>query len=163
MKKILCILILTLGCMYTASAQINYKSAVGLRLTNGGGITYKTAMGNNAFEAIGYFNLGRKSNQINLSGLYEITKDIPGVNNLDWYYGLGLGVGISTGHEFDEDNGLNLGVEGIVGMEYTLPKAPFNFSLDWKPRIGIGKGPLFSATGIALSIRYVLKRNGGGA
>ncbi len=161
MKKILCVLMLTFGVMFTASAQLNYQSAVGLRLTNGGGLTYKTAMGNNALEVIGYFNLGRNFNQINLTALYEITNDIPNINNLDWYYGLGLGAGLTVGSDFDDDNGISLGIDGIIGAEYTFPKVPFNVSLDWKPRIGIGKGRLFSATGTAFSIRYLLNRGGG--
>ena len=49
---------------------------------------------------------------------------------------------------------LYLGVDGIAGIEYTMPDFPLNFSLDYKPVINLIGGTGIWWGDIAGSIRY---------
>ncbi len=152
MKKMMMVLALVLTTSIAALAQ-NYGSAVGGRLTRGLGATYKTHIGQkgNALEGIAYFGIGGNS-YFDFTLLYEVQNDLGNAERLQWYYGGGP----SVGTYFGNDGGLLLGINGIVGLEYTF-KFPVVASLDYKPRVnlsGIGFGDF---TGLALSARYILK------
>ena len=90
-KKILFAFVLIAGIssLNTASAQ-DYKTALGVKVWDGGGISFKQFVnGNNALELIGYFwNRGTR-----ITGLYEIHGPITGASGLQWYIGPGAHVG----------------------------------------------------------------------
>src|SRR3978361_1471563 len=64
----------------------DYTNAIGVKLLDGGGITYKHFLDDkNAIEGIGFFwNRGTR-----ITGLYEIHHTINGVAGLKWYIGTG--------------------------------------------------------------------------
>src|SRR5947209_2653976 len=60
-----------------------YTHAVGVKIFDGGGISYKQFLnGNNAAEVIGYFY----TKGFRLAALYEVHNDIQGIGGLKWYY-----------------------------------------------------------------------------
>ena len=70
---------------FTLSAQ-NYNTGIGVRLGYDSGLTYKNFFTNSsAFEGI----LSVSPNYFQLAGLYEYQRPLEGVDNLDWYLGLG--------------------------------------------------------------------------
>ena len=52
---------------------------------------------------------------------------------------------------------LAIGIDGIIGLEYTFDEVPFSISLDWKPTFNIAEHAAFLADEAGLSIRYVIK------
>jgi hypothetical protein len=157
MKKHLLYLILPLLLLASAgTANAQYKSAIGLRLSYYPGITFKHHISDaGALEFIADTRWGG----LILTGLYE--HHIPlGPENLNLYFGGGLHVGFYNGKNGNRnwDNyggGAFLGIDGILGLEYTLTSAPINFSLDYKPSFNFAGYSGFWGDGGAISIRYV--------
>lgn len=136
--------------MYGAGAQNNsssYKTAVGVKIFGGAGISAKHFLNENAIEGIGYFYY----RGFRLTGLYEIHKDIAGANGLKWYFGPGAHLGIYNSAYGD---GMAIGIDGVLGLDYKFTGAPINLSLDWQPSIEFGEGRGFYGGWGGLGIRY---------
>ncbi len=156
MKKALITLVFGLGVI-TVQAQ-DYTSAIGLRGGWYRGLTFKHFLSDKlAFEGL----LMTRFRGINLTALLEIHNSIPEVDGLKWYYGGGAHVGYYNSYYYS--NGLDkydmlMGVDGILGLEYTFADYPFNISIDWKPTFNLfGGGYYFSGDSGALSIRYTFE------
>jgi hypothetical protein len=127
-----------------------YTRAVGLRAGETSGLTYKQFFTDvEAFEGI----LGIWPNALGITGLYEKYVPFGNVEGLNWYFGGGAHLSIGTGKLYyyqREGNryytyrrnypGLAIGLDGIVGAEYKIPKAPFAISFDIKPFIEVNNG-----------------------
>jgi hypothetical protein len=148
MRKIFLSLILVLVLTVIVNAQ-DYKTGVGLRGGTAWGLTIKHFVSNkSAFEGFLYaYNHG-----FNVTGLYEIHNKAFDVDNLKWYYGFGAHVG--TYNEADI-NDFVLGVDGVLGIEYSFTEAPINIGLDWNPYFNIIGNTGFSPESGAISIRYI--------
>ena len=174
MKKIFYILLsffLVIAFSVDANAQLGkgsstdaYSSAIGLRFTDGTGITYKTAIGDNGnyLELIPAFrSFDFDALFIGVTGLYEMHNDIESVDNLRWFWGPGATVGLSSTKVVDgRDNSISLGLNGIVGLDYTFANIPLNLTLDYLPSIDLSLKETdvsFHGTGFALSARYILE------
>ena len=128
----------------------NYQHAVGVKIFDGGGFSYKQFLnGNNAAEIIGYFY----TKGFRLTGLYEIHNDISSTAGLKWYYGVGAHMGFYkslNGH----DRSTVLGADGVIGLDYKINSAPINISLDWQPSFEFASGFGFNGSWGGLGIRY---------
>lgn len=151
------LLFLLASVIFTVSAaQAQYDAAVGARLTYGVGVTYKKNLNTNKFfEGIGYASGFGSGTFVSLTGLYEVHKDIPDIKNLNWYFGGGADVAFYTG--VGSSNAVSVGLDGIIGLDYTFADLPLNISLDYLPRFSLNGGYGFYGRGGAFSIRYVLK------
>jgi hypothetical protein len=160
MKKLI-ILAIAIVISVSSYAQ-NYKSSVGLRLGYPVAGTYKTFISEtSALEGtIGFGNYSSYLSYINVRANYLIHADIESVNNLQWYYGGGLGAFIWSYDDLyysRRDNNVGIGISGVIGTEYTFEDLPLAVSLDWAPTFivsGIGSG--FGSGYGALSVRYIL-------
>lgn len=151
MRKIVLACCTLLVFSATTQAQSNYSQAVGLKLWDGAGVSYKHFFNDShAGELIGYF--WRQGTRI--TGLYEIHKPIASVDGLQWYFGPGAHIGFYNGKYGD---GIYAGVDGVVGLDYKIPSAPINISLDWQPSFEFGDGRGFVGSWGGIGIRYVLK------
>jgi hypothetical protein len=152
MKRI-CFLALFVCLGYAVSAQTinsySYKTALGVKVWDGAGISFKTFVKQNrAFEAIGFFwNKGFR-----LTGLYEIHGDISGAPGLKWYIGPGAHVGFYDGDEVD--GSASVGIDGVLGLDYKINGAPINFSLDWQPSFEFGNSKGFVGSWGGFAVRY---------
>jgi hypothetical protein len=153
MKQIL-ILVIFFALAVTASAQnktansLTYKTAVGVRIWNGGALNLKTFLTDKtALEFIGF--LGTYGTRI--TGLYEFHGDLNTEGNLKWYLGFG-------GHASLYKSGKGGGIDGVAGIEYKFENLPLNLALDWQPSIEAGVGPLngFQGSYGGLAIRFTL-------
>jgi len=147
MKKIVYLSMLLLTSQL-ATAQLDYNTAIGLRAGETSGLTLKKAMGSNAIEGI----IGVWGHGLSVTGLYEWV--VPaGASGLNWYYGIGGHVAFETGYYgwykhgrrekyYKEyyNGGFGLGVDGVLGIEFKIPKAPIAISFDLKPYIEINTG-----------------------
>lgn len=157
MKKFIIITVLFLLTSVALQAQ-SFKRAAGLRAGWSNGLTYKQFINESAaIEGILY----SRWRGLQLTGLYE-KHVMTATTGLDWYYGVGAHIGFWRGYKghpwFKDDNYdrsyTTVGIDGIIGIQYTFQEVPFNLSLDYKPSF-----ELFGYTGFwggdaALSIRY---------
>jgi len=165
MKKLLLTTLLFNAILFAATqsrAQTSYQFAAGLKF--GGyenGISGKYFAGKDiSLEGI----LGFRSGGVVITGLYEINQIAFNVPELKFYYGAGAHIG-SVGNSYQRfgsngatftNNQLLLGVDGVIGLEYIIPKAPIAVSLDLNPRIELASGP-FVDLAPGLGVKYTFK------
>lgn len=130
----------------------SYKTALGVKMWDGGGITLKHFFSaNNAGELIGYFwNRGAR-----VTGLYEIHGDFSDAAGLRWYIGPGAHLGFYD--YFKANNridGTYIGIDGVLGLDYKFHGAPINISIDWQPSFEFGNYVGFNGNWGGLGIRY---------
>lgn len=155
MKKALLILVAVMGFAFAASAQ---NSAIGLRLGYGNEISYQTAMGSNRLE----LDLGSLDallyhynwNFLSLTGTYQWTFGLP-VDGLGWYVGPGVMAGFYLS-DYADSKGLNIGIGGIIGLDYKFAAIPLQLSIDARPMYSVVHPKYFNGVGYsaALGVRY---------
>ena len=139
----------------------DYKWAAGLKF--GGyesGISGKYFMQSNvALEGI----IGFRNRGAVVTGLYEIHQTAFNVDNLKFYYGFGAHFGsvgrgenlfFTTAERKYYDASLLVGADGVLGLEYIIPKSPIAVSLDLNPRVELARGPLFDIAP-GLGVKYI--------
>lgn len=159
MKKLFFVFAASLLFVVAANAQnTDYKTAAGLRAGLSAGLTVKHFLSDKgAIEGIVTSRWGG----VNITGLYEIHNPAFDEPGLRWYYGLGGHLGFWDGDKnpwfSDNETHSVLGVDMILGMEYTIPGSPVNLSLDWKPGFNLVGYSGFWGDEFALSLRFVFK------
>lgn len=129
------------------SLGTDYKNAIGLRIGETSGFTYKHFFNNgNAFEGI----VSAFPHIVGLTGLYE-KHFKTGAPGLVWYVGGGghFNVGGPTTRVYYGYNGdvryryvyrsgaFAVGIDAIGGMEYKFKKIPLGISADTKPLLEV--------------------------
>jgi hypothetical protein len=154
-KSIFCVAIILFS--FSAKSQ-DYKTAFGLRGGFSNGLTIKHFLsGTNAIEGI----LTTRWGGFNITGLFEVHKALP-TEGLYWYFGGGAHLGVWDGSNGNPWIGGGqttsvIGVDGVVGMEYTFVDIPLNLGVDWKPALNLlGHSGLW-ADNFAISVRYTIK------
>jgi hypothetical protein len=155
MKKLLVALVFVLLIGLTVNGQ-DYKTSLGLRAGVPWGVTVKHFFSKaNAVEGI----LASRWQGFVVTALLENehwTGAYPGFN---WFWGAGAHVGF-----WDAGNNPNLnssytgsviGLDGILGLEYTFDEIPLNLSLDILPTVNLIGSTGWGGINGALSIRYV--------
>ena len=148
MKKIIMIAALVLGFAVAASAQ---PRAIGVRIGNGGEVSYQHSLGSNFLEVDGGLGLGFDGVfNVGATGIYNFMISEFG-NGFGFYAGPGAGVGLGLG----EVNYFALSAAGMVGIEYNF-SFPLKISLDFRQHVGIGLGGngLWTPSSVGLGIRY---------
>ena len=150
MKNLFLILIIFLGGIVTSQAQ-NYNSAIGLRLGYPNSVTYKHFVSeSNAIELYGGIRRFFGSSLININGAYQIHTPIESVDNLQWYYGAGAGVGLGDGFT-------SISLSGYIGLDYKFDDLPLALSIDYVPTYFLGSSSLNFQGGYGnLAARYIL-------
>ena len=151
MKKLMLALIFTSAFAFGGGAQsmgTSYKTALGVKVWDGAGITLKHFTSTNkALEFIGYFY----KEGARITGLYEIHGPISGAPGLKWYVGPGAHIGF-----YDKKYGDHtyVGIDGVLGLDLKVKNAPLNFSIDWQPSFEFGANRGFVGSWGGLGIRY---------
>jgi len=177
MKKITLLLITFLLLGFAKLDAQDYKTSLGLRIGPYYGVSFKHFIRDSrAIEAI----LVTRRRGVGITGLYEIHTPAFAVKRLQAYGGIGGHVNVFNRYDSDywdwdddkrnngngngrggidlgDNNLLNLGLDMILGLEYTFTGLPFNISLDWKPSINLIGNYGLSAEQFALSFRFVFK------
>lgn len=151
MKKIILVAAMVLGFAAAAVAQ---PRAIGVRIGNGGEVSYQHSLGENFLEVDGGLGLGFDGTfNVGATGIYNFMIAQPqwtSQGTWGFYAGPGVGVGLGLG----EANYFTLAVAGMVGLEYNF-EFPLQLSLDVRPQIGIGFGNgLHWGLMPALGVRY---------
>ncbi|WP_143959599.1 hypothetical protein [Litoribacter populi] len=159
-KKIMIVALLFAGmCLGTEVKAQDYNTGIGLRAGNSAGVTIKHFLSNDvAFEGL----IHSRWRGMMLTGLLEVHRNIPEARGLRWYYGAGAHVGFFNAADRryrgwgDPDRSYTVvGIDGILGLEYTFVEIPLNLSFDWKPAFDVIGYQRLWADGFALSVRYV--------
>ncbi|MEN9986967.1 MAG: hypothetical protein RLZZ585_6 [Bacteroidota bacterium] len=132
-----------------------YTNSVGLRFSNIGLTQINAKHYMNASNAV-EVSLGGSTNYIWMQGNYEWQH--PLVDDLDYYFGAGPGVGIVSGNPIMQNSANDrfmLGANGVIGLEYKLPDYPFTFAIESGPYLQIIPS-LSLGWNIGLAARYVL-------
>ncbi len=146
--------ILLAGTIVIMSSAQDYKTGLGVRIGTANGLTIKHFLnGRSAVEGM----LTTRWHGFDITGLYEIHNPAFDVVNLKWFYGFGGHLGFYDGQyvEWGEPGSTYnvIGIDGIIGLEYTLEDAPVSFGVDLKPTLNfIGYSGLWADFG--LSVRY---------
>ena len=152
MKKIIIAAALVLGFAVAASAQ---PRAIGVRVGNGGEVSYQHSLVNNFLEVDGGLGLGFDGVfNVGATGIYNFMIAQPSwTPRGEWgfYAGPGAGVGLGLG----DVNYFNISAAGMVGLEYSF-WFPLQLSLDFRQHIGIGFGGhgIHAPSSVGLGIRY---------
>jgi hypothetical protein len=138
----------------------DYKWAAGLKF--GGyesGPSGKYFMQSNvALEGI----IGFRHKGVVVTGLYEIHMPAFKVDKLKFYYGFGAHFGsvgrrenmlFTTTRPVYYDASLLVGADGVLGLEYVIPKSPIAVSLDLNPRVELARRPYFDLAP-GLGVKY---------
>ncbi len=132
----------------------DYQTGIGIRggLSNGLTIKHFTQEGV-ALEGIAAFRWGG----FHFTGLYEIHEPAFDTERLKWFYGGGAHLGVwDTDSPFvDGDSQAVIGIDGIIGLEYSLEEIPFSISADWKPGFNLIGNTGFWGDEAAVSVRYI--------
>ena len=140
---------LALGFAVAASAQ---PRAIGVRVGNGGEISYQHSLGSNFLEVDGGLGLGFDGTfNVGATGIYNFMISEFG-NGFGFYAGPGAAVGMGL---TSENNYFHLAFAGMVGLEYSF-WFPLQLSFDLRPQIGAGFGGhgLYWSVMPALGVRY---------
>lgn len=157
MKKIVivCLIVVCLGSIVNAQ---DYRTGIGLRGGFESGLTVKHfTHEKSALE----FILSSRWRGFELTGLYEVHIQAFDVERLKWFVGFGAHVGFWNGdypYKYWGTPGTSytvVGLDGILGLEYSFTEVPINLSLDWKPAFNFIGYSGFWADGGAVSIRYI--------
>ena len=154
MKRCVITFIMVVSIVALVSAQ-EYKTGIGLRGGFSSGLTIKHFTNPKvALEGL----LTTRWQGFVITGLYEVHNQAFDVAHLKWYYGGGAHIGFYNGnYVYWGTNGTTytiVGIDGILGIEYTFSEIPINIGIDWKPALNlIGYSGIWSEGGI--SVRYV--------
>ncbi|WKK74990.1 hypothetical protein QYS49_25585 [Marivirga salinae] len=123
----------------------DYKTAIGVRGGFPTAITVKHFISKtDALEGLvsGY------RGGFEFTGLYQKHANAFDVPYLNWYYGAGAHIGVfdetivRPNYYFDgRGRGFTVGVDGILGLEYTLTEIPFVIGIDMKPTFDFAPEP----------------------
>jgi hypothetical protein len=155
MKRTLLLIGLAVILTVTSAGQ-DYRTSLGLRAGLPYGLTVKHFLSKkNAVEGI----LAGSWGGLVVTGLYENehwTGEYPGLN---WFWGVGAHAGFwDAGRNPNVDEtyeGSIIGLDAIVGLEYTFDEIPLNLSLDLLPAYNVIGDTGWGGINGALSIRYV--------
>ncbi|HEY2583772.1 MAG TPA: hypothetical protein VGI43_18320 [Mucilaginibacter sp.] len=164
MKKILLCFIVSVSFLLISkhSNAQGYTTAIGLKFggfENGISVKYFTDSDVSLEGVVGF-----RTDGVVITGLYEFNQQAFGVNELKFYYGAGAHIGAIGSGIYHRYNGLEddytsghllLGIDGVIGLEYSIPDLPLAISLDLNPRLELATGPFVDlAPGLGLKYTF---------
>ena len=154
MRKFWVLLLLTIILLQPGISQ-SYKTGAGIRVGLPAGVTIKHFFNeHSAFE----FLAGTRWGGLTFSALYEWHKATSQYPALSWYLGTGGAIGfydIRSPWVYEDETRTIIGVQAVVGIEYTFESIPVNVGFDWIPLFNMIGFSDFDFIQFALSGRYL--------
>ncbi len=156
MKRIvlLTLIIFAANAAMSQSTGSTYKTALGVKVYPGAISIKHFTKSNVALEGLGYIS----NDGFRLTGLYEYHGDFTGVEGLKWYIGGGAHLGVWSDNWRNRyptrNDGLAIGVDGVLGVDYKIKGAPLNLSFDWQPSFNFIGYNYFEGGWGGIGIRY---------
>jgi hypothetical protein len=149
------ITIMLLTCTSLTGLAQDYDTGIGVRGGVAWGLTVKHFI---TTDGAGELILTRRHNGFNTTGLFEQHLPVFDTEGFYFFYGGGVHLGLWN---TDQDKVLHdlkvyAGIDGIIGLEYSLEDLPLSVGLDWKPGINIISDFGLFIDDIAVSVRFLL-------
>jgi len=148
------ILFVTIQVTNAQNMSSSYKTALGVKAYPGAISIKHFTKSNVALEGLGYFH----EDGMRLTGLYEIHGDINNVDGLRWYVGPGAHIGVWSdkwkNNYPTRNNGIAIGIDGVLGLDYKIKNIPLNISIDWQPSFNLIGYSYFEGGWGGFGIRY---------
>jgi hypothetical protein len=158
MKRIMLVALLFIGATTVKAQNLgsDYTTAIGVKVYPGALSVKHFIKSNVALEGLGYFwQYGSR-----ITGLYEFHGNVSGASGLKWYAGPGAHIGFWNNKWKSDyptrENGVAIGVDGVLGLDYKFKGAPINLSIDWQPSFNLVGYNYFEGGWGGLGIRYTL-------
>lgn len=136
-----------------ATAQFPYSKAIGIKFPAGTGISYKKFITQKAaleFQAL------YSEQSFRTVGLYEFHFPFTKAEGLSWYVGPGAHLGFyKSQYQKSYSSKMDVGIDGVIGLDYKFNGLPINLSLDWQPAVSLSGNSNNSSYG-GVAIRYAL-------
>ena len=157
MKKIIASLFFLLLITLAGRGQ-DYHTGIGVKIGMAPGISAKYFLTTNAaLEGV----LTYRWQGLNLTGLGEFHIPVFDTEGMYFFYGGGFHAGVwDSGLAMDKASGgrkLNLGIDGIVGLEHAFSGIPLSLGLDWKPNFNIITDSRLIIDEISFTMRYLIR------
>lgn len=130
-----------------------YDQAIGLKAPGGLSVTWKKFLNptQNIEAQVMFWQKGFR-----VVGLYEFTfytfDEVPG---LSAFAGPGAHIGFwKSRYKADANSSADLGIDGIIGLDYKFQGIPINMSIDWQPSIILAGSEGFTPNYGGIAIRY---------
>ena len=151
MQRVFFLFLISLFSVTYLKAQ-HYKTAAGIRLGGGVGLTVQQYVGDK-MTVEGIFSSQKDGDTYDITGLFERHFNVL-TRRVNFYFGAGPHLGILKEDKVNYQN--TFGISGIGGIEFTMKR--LNFSLDYKPALNLVKGIDQNRTSgyLAISARYVI-------
>ena len=147
-------LALTTSLAHAQNNGSSYQTALGVKMYPGAiSVKHFTQKGR-AIEGLGYIS----NDGFRLTGLYELHFPIAGAEGLQWYVGGGGHIGVWSDNWRSRypgrADGIAIGVDGVLGLDYKIKGASLNLSFDWQPSFNFIGYNYFEGGWGGLAIRY---------
>lgn len=157
MEKIVLFCLLFLLASRAVKAQ-DYHSGAGLKVGMAPGVTAKHYLNRSAaLEGI----LSFRWKGANLAGLGEFHLPVFDTEGMRFYYGLGMHFGVwDSGLAIDRaasGKRFNMGVDGVVGLEYSFFHFPLSLGMDWKPNVNLITDTRLIIDEISFCARFLIR------
>ena len=153
MKITVVIFFITVIFITAVSAQAPYDRAIGVKFPGGLSLTYKKFIADTRnLEA----QLTAWHQGLRVAGLYEFNfYSFQNVPELSWFVGPGAHIGLwKSTDEKNYDSRADVGIDGIIGLDYKFKNAPINVSVDWEPAVTLIGSAGFTPVFGGIAIRY---------
>lgn len=149
MKVLLAVAAFLLALAATAQP---YNRSIGVKFPVGVGATYKKFITPKA--ALEFQGLHAQEG-FRLAGLYEFHFPFTKAEGLSWYVGPGVHLGFyKSEYQKSYSSRMDLGIDGVIGLDYKFSGIPFNLSLDWQPSVSFSGNSGANAAYGGLAVRY---------
>lgn len=162
MKKVILISTLLVSAL---SFSQNYSTAIGIKsgYPGYGSLNLKKFTGSDfAFDVLGGWKFNSSSSSyIWAQCLFEKNKNIVNTSGANWYYGAGPAVGLWTvgGYTTKKGkyhDGIWLGLDAVIGIEYTFSAIPLNIAIEAGPSVNVF--PYVGVDGLGnIALRYAIQ------
>jgi len=132
------------------SAQ-NYETGFGVRLGYPYGLNVKHFVNEVSALDATLYSTGKN---IGIVALVDWHQDVENYKNWKWYWGPGAHVLFNIVPD-QNGNTVLLGLDAVVGAEYTFNDAPISLSFDWVPSLNIIEDFGLSLFNAGVSVRYI--------
>jgi hypothetical protein len=158
LRLVLCACLLIMGSTTTVNAQ-SYKNAIGIKggYPGYGSLNFKHFMSSSTALEL---SVGGNNHYFWGQGLYEIQAKLG--DGFEWYYGIGADLGsYNNNYYYNYNNkyyngGFFLGIDGVLGIEYTFKALPLNIAFDVQPTVRVVPYFRFGVNG-AFALRFAIK------
>ncbi len=151
---VLILTMFTLTVLAQTDTKTPYSTALGIKLYPSAISVKHFTKNNTAMEGLGYIS----SDGFRLTGLYELHYPLGPIDRFQWYVGGGAHLGMWSDswkrNNPDRAAGIAIGVDGVLGLDYTIKGAPLNVSFDWQPSFNLIGYNYFEGGWGGLAIRY---------